>query len=129
MTRALSVVIIEDSEAERFFLKRAIRKARPEARVVEFSYAQDALQHLKQHMAHVVFVDINMPLMDGFAFADAFGKLPAETREQMRLWIVSHSIDPLDRELAQAHPAITGFLPKTYQAGDIDRILPVVAFG
>lgn len=129
MNKTLSVVIIEDSEAERFFLKRAIRKARPGAEVAEFSYASEALAHLKRHAAHVVFVDINMPVMDGFAFADAFWKLPSEARDQMRLWMVSHSIDPQDREQAEAHPAIAGFLPKTYHADDIDRVLPLVASG
>lgn len=125
----LSVVIIEDSEAERFFLRRAILKCRPNSTVVEFSYARDALDHLSKTPAHVIFLDINMPLMDGFAFADAYGKLPVSVRETGRLWMVSHSIDPLDREQAEAHPAITGFLSKNYQKADIDRVLPHINAG
>lgn len=132
MTEAVRVLIVEDSEAERFFLRRTIAKCRPGAEVVEFSYAEEALAHLGAPGSAAfdnVFVDINMPRMDGFDFATRFADLAPAVRGTARLWVVSHSIDPADRARAEAHPAIDGFLPKTYGDADIDRILPRAKFG
>ena len=132
MSDCLGVLIIEDSEAERFFLRRTIEKSRPGCAVVEFAYASDALAYLEKPdrpSLHSIFVDINMPRMDGFAFANAFAALTPERRGMAQIWMVSHSIDPADREQAEAHPAIAGFLSKSYRPVDIDRVLPLRATG
>jgi len=128
----IGVLILEDSEAERFFLRRTVEKCRPGCAIAEFSYGADALEYLRKPnrpTMHSIFVDINMPRMDGFAFADAFAALDSERRGTAQVWLVSHSIDPLDREHAQAHPAITGFLSKAWQEEEIDRVLPRHATG
>ncbi|MEM1272767.1 MAG: response regulator [Pseudomonadota bacterium] len=126
MTDSPTILVIEDSEAERFFLRRTISACLPTADVVEFAYAEAALRYLGSAACPDVlsiFVDINMPRMDGFAFADAFASLPPGRRRATRIWIVSHSIDPRDREQADAHPEIFGFLSKTYSTNDIARAL------
>lgn len=127
MSEALGVLIVEDSEAERFFLRRTVERSRPGCFVVEFSYATEALAFLQREerpSLQRIFTDINMPLMDGFAFATAFAALAPDRRGSAEVWVVSHSIDPADREQAEAHPAISGFISKEYSAGDIDRVLP-----
>ena len=132
MSDGIGVLIIEDSEAERFFLRRTVEKCRPGCHVAEFSYATDALVYLQRAdrpSVHCIFVDINMPRMDGFAFAGAFAALSPDRRGVARIWMVSHSIDPADRQLAEAHSAISGFLSKSYKPGDIDRVLPLSATG
>lgn len=132
MSNQIGVVIVEDSEAERFFLRRIVEKCRPGCSVVEFAYAAEALRFLERddrQSVHCVFLDINMPRMDGFAFADAFNGLKAERRGVAQLWMVSHSIDPADKQQAEAHPAIAGFISKSYQSKDIDRVLPLQATG
>lgn len=125
--RPIRVLIIEDSEAERYFLRRTIERCRPRCAVTEFSYAEEALCYLRETETappDAIFVDINMPRMDGFAFATEFAGLSTRLRGSAKLWIVSHSIDPLDREQADAHPAVAGFLSKSYTRGDIERLLP-----
>ena len=132
MSDRIGVLIVEDSEAERFFLRRTIEKCRPGCTVTEFSYAADALDYLRvadRASLQCIFVDINMPRMNGFAFAEAFGVLSPEQQGVAQIWMVSHSIDPLDRQRAEAHPAIAGFLSKSYKQDDIDRVLPLRATG
>ena len=132
MSDRIGVLIVEDSEAERFFLRRTIEQCRPGCCVTEFAYAADALDHLAEPdraSLQSIFVDINMPRMDGFAFAEAFAMLSSEQRGVAQIWMVSHSIDPQDRQRAEAHPAIAGFLSKSYQRADIDRVLPLRATG
>ncbi len=118
-------VIIDDMDADRFFLRRQIRKALPDCEIKEFAYATDAMIYLKtpaRDTIDVIFVDINMPRMDGFAFADAFHSLYAEIKGSTRLFIVSSSINPDDEEVAANHPAISGFILKPTSAEVLNDI-------
>lgn len=126
MAKPRRILVIEDSEAERFFLRRALGQCCPAAEVFEFSYADVALAHLRDAATQepeIIFVDIDIPRMNGFAFADAFAAHAAVMRWGTRLWVLSHSIDPADRARTKAHPAIEGFLSKTYLRRDLERIL------
>ena len=108
-------VIIDDLDADRFFLRRQLRKVCPGCEIKEFAYAEDAMSFLKtpgRDAIDVIFVDINMPRMDGFKFADAFDGLYAELKGTAQVYIISSSINPEDEENAANHPAITGFILK-----------------
>ncbi len=50
----------------------------------------------KDTLPDIIFLDINMPIMDGWQFLDAFLQLPLEKRIQVN--IVTSSIDPADRK-------------------------------
>ncbi|MEO0370300.1 MAG: response regulator [Pseudomonadota bacterium] len=118
-------MIIDDMDADRFFLRRQIRKAFPDCEIKEFAYATDAMSYLKtpaRKEVDVIFVDINMPRMDGFAFADAFHSLYAEIKGATRLYIVSSSINPDDEDIAAQHPAISGFILKPTSAKMLEEI-------
>ncbi|MEM6589294.1 MAG: response regulator [Pseudomonadota bacterium] len=118
-------VIIDDMDADRFFLRRQIQKALPDCDIKEFAYAADAMSYLKtpaRDEIDVIFVDINMPRMDGFAFADAFQSLYAEIKGTTQLYIVSSSINPDDEQVAAKHPAISGFILKPTSADVLKNI-------
>lgn len=121
-----SVAIVEDRAEDRFFLCHALRSVAENCRIFEFAYAEKALDFLRdpdRPALDLILVDIAMPRMDGFAFVDAYDALYPELRGRARLYIMSSSIDPRDRETAAAHRAISGFIEKPADAGGLARIL------
>lgn len=50
----------------------------------------------KEEIPEVIFLDINMPIMDGWQFLEEFLKLPIKKR--IRINIVTSSIDPFDKQ-------------------------------
>lgn len=120
------ILLIDDCDADRYFFKRNLRKVAPDAEVVEFVYAEDALRYLKtpgRDPVDIVFVDINMPRLDGFQFADAYHTLYPELKGHARLFVCSSSINPADRQRTDDHPVIDGFCEKPVTRGVLGELL------
>ena len=71
----------------------------------------------------MLFIDINMPRMDGFEFADAYMELYPELRGGAPLYIVSSSLNPDDRARAEAHPAVSGYIEKPVDRAGMEKVL------
>lgn len=120
-----SVLIVDDDEVDRYLLIRDIRSAGCEATVVQKADGTEAIEFLDDHEAGreaygdgfppgVIFVDINMRLMDGFQFLEAF----AARREQSPAYrssvimMFSSSEWPGERERALAYDFVVDFVVK-----------------
>jgi CheY-like chemotaxis protein len=91
-----------------------------------FERAQDALAHLRGtpgHGVRLILLDINMPVMDGFAFLDAFEALTPEQRGGAVVAMLSSSSDPADRSRAQAYRSVAGYLTKPLDRAEAAGLL------
>jgi two-component system, LytTR family, response regulator len=70
---ALRVLVVDDEKLSRRRLRRLLTRDFTVELVGECSSAQEALHFLSQTPVDVVFLDIQMPGMDGFGFLDAVG--------------------------------------------------------
>lgn len=58
----------------------------------------------------LILLDLDMPVMDGWEFLDAFTELPIA--EQVCVFVLTSSIHPDDRERAKHYRAVKGFFSK-----------------
>lgn len=98
------ILLIDDSEADNFFHKRVIKKADVSTSIIVKYNGQEALDYLttkegdKYPQPNLVFLDINMPGMDGWEFLEHYNKLPGEQKADVIICMLTTSIADRDRE-------------------------------
>jgi CheY-like chemotaxis protein len=120
------VMMVDDNDSDLLYTRVTLQRCGEPCEVLAYERAQDALEHLRQTPAHgvrLVLLDINMPVMDGFAFLDAFEALAPEQRAGAVVAMLSSSSDPADRSRALAYPSVAGYLTKPLDRAEAADLL------
>ena len=113
-----SILLIDDDEATNFFHKLIIREAKCTERVDIATDGKKALDYLTaaakglNPIPDLIFLDINMPIMDGWEFLEHYHSLQLDNKKQIALVILSASLNPDDRKKALSYPEVSGFRNK-----------------
>lgn len=107
-----SVYIIDDDHINNIICKKVITDLHPNAEVSTFLSAKEALQEFTNTSSrpNLIFLDINMPEVDGWQFLEAIKPTVAEGGP--KIIMLTSSIAAQDREKANAHPLAFGLLTK-----------------
>tara|TARA_R110000851_G_scaffold19791_3_gene60403 strand:+ start:1213 stop:1608 length:396 start_codon:yes stop_codon:yes gene_type:complete len=79
----------------------------------------------EESLPEVIFLDLNMPIMDGWEFLDEFGKLSEENN--IRIYILSSSVDSRDIERAKNYGMVNGFIAKPLTDAKIKELAQEIA--
>jgi two-component system chemotaxis response regulator CheY len=85
-----------------------------------FSYTetQDALDFLQKNIDNtellpgVILLDLNMPVVDGWDFLEAFEVLKLQLKSVISIYIVSSSVDENDLIRSKQYASVKGFISK-----------------
>jgi CheY-like chemotaxis protein len=118
------VAIIDDDPINNLICEKVIQRKQFADEVVSFQSAPEALEWLIQQPAaerpELIFLDINLPEMDGWDFLAALDQaLPAHG---ITIYILSSSVSEDDQAKAHTHPLIAGFLIKPLTLDKLEQI-------
>lgn len=126
-----SIMIIDDDEVDRYTLKRLLKSGGVNVPLEEAIDGEEALQFFKDAETNraklgegfppvVVFLDINMPRMNGFEFLDAFKKLREENEgyDAVVFLMVTSSDNIQDKEHANQYDFVKGYINKMPSTAD-----------
>ena len=111
-------MVIDDSPIDRLLVEKMVRKAEFAEEVISFESAKTALNYftdnadVENSIPDILFLDINMPEMNGFDFLDACKSLPEPVKSKCRIIMLSSSLHNEDKSRALGHPYVEGFLNK-----------------
>ena len=123
------VLMVDDNENDLLFTRIALQRCGVDYEVQAFERAQEALDMLRTRPDHgidLILLDINMPVMDGFAFLQAFEALPPVQRGRAVVVMLSSSSDPADHARASGHASVRGFLSKPLTQNAAAELLQLV---
>ena len=102
MKRINSIGVIDDDPITVFGIKKMLNAIDVSDNIKTYANGKEAIDDIKlmlqngQEIPEVLFLDINMPIMDGWQFLEEFITLPVKSR--IRINILTSSIDPADKQ-------------------------------
>ena len=129
MRKLNSSCIIDDDDIFIYGTKKIMKKIDFCDEILVFNNGQEAMDGLKQLTAQnkklpsVIFLDINMPIMDGWEFLEDFIKIPNNNREHVIIYIISSSIDPMDIQKVQMYGLVNNYILKPIRIVDLEKVL------
>ena len=121
--------MIDDDEATNYIHKFVIEKANCTENIVCKQSGQLALDYLlsieseKHPHPDIIFLDINMPGMNGWEFLEHYKKLEKNRQAEMVVIMLTTSLDPIDREKAKEIGEISEFKPKPLTIEMLNNVL------
>lgn len=109
------ILLIDDDEATNFVHRMVIKKAGCAEEVVAVPSGQAALEYLTSEKngqmpkPDLIFLDINMPAMNGWEFLKEYEKLEEAQKGQVVVVMLTTSLNPDDRRNAESIEAISSF--------------------
>lgn len=126
------VMLIDDVELDNFINEKMIRTSAFSKNTYVTTSAAGALEFLHnlaiaaaefpKICPKVIFVDINMPIMDGFQFIHAFREMIAKQPVKPKLVVLTSSAAPMDREKTEGISPEIVFLNKPLTMEMLDRL-------
>jgi CheY-like chemotaxis protein len=121
-----NILLVDDDKISNFINSKVLSRAGIVKEPHTAMNGKEALEHINKSgtkwSPDVIFVDLNMPVMDGFQFIEAFSKLDHSKTDKVKIVIVTSSEDPEDMKRALSL-GVTDYLVKPMKEEDILRIL------
>jgi CheY-like chemotaxis protein len=115
--RYKNVLLIDDNEIDILINKKVLENEKFAGNISSASSASDALKMLKASAGkpehpNLIFLDIMMPVMDGFGFLDEFAKLSEDITKNCKIIMLSTSESFKDLNRANKSRFVYKFLNK-----------------
>lgn len=124
--------IVDDDSIYQMLMKRIIQNSYPHIQIEVFYNGNTAFQKLdelvksdnSEKIPSIVFLDINMPVMNGWTFLDSIRDKGLYSKSPFTIYIMSSSIDQSDFVKAKTYDNVSDYLVKPLSRRNLAKYLP-----
>ena len=116
--------IIDDEQVSHYIAQRMLSLNKFAVDIHPFFSAKEALAIIDEIVPDVIILDLNMPIMNGWEFLDELAPKWANISDKCKIYVLTSSLDYLDKIRADEHPMISGLMHKPIKSEDIKLLFP-----
>ena len=138
MKKVNCILLVDDSAPDNFLHQRLIKKADVTHMIRITENGEEALDYLKNEGKYqnqienpkpqIIFLDINMPKMNGFEFLEAYHELDADLKADLCIMMLTTSMNPEDKKKADDIDELNGYLNKPLMMQALTKIMNEYTF-
>ena len=131
-TRYKTAMLIDDNEIDNFINEKMLESTGFAERIQIYTNGLCAMEYFKNlerdkilnrdMIPDVVFLDINMPLMDSFQFLQVFGDINKDITKGCKIVILTTSINPSDKQKSLKNEYVVDFINKPLTKEGLDKL-------
>ena len=129
------VLLVDDNDTDNFISKRIIEITKFADKVIVKNSGKSALEYLESaqnneaELPNVIFLDINMPIVDGFVFLFEFEMFPDNLKQKCKIIILSSSNNKRDIAKIVDNEYVIKFITKPLTEKALQEIQGILAEG
>ncbi len=121
-TKYSTVLLVDDNEVDNLINTKMIENNNFAERIFVNTNSIGALEYLKNLdgdkqlimdlVPDILFLDINMPIMDGFQFLEEFEKIGDKIKQHCKIVMLTTSLNPSDEEYSNKNKFVVKYIRK-----------------
>jgi CheY-like chemotaxis protein len=125
-------IIVDDDPINNMLCQLIIEQEFSKASVQSFTDPCIALAYIESTYANahapdaILFLDINMPALSGWEFLDAFELFAPAIKKRLKIYMLSSSVDPTDKERADRNANVLSYIEKPLTTKSVDYVFSQV---
>lgn len=125
----MKVCVIDDDDIYQFLLKKELNHTQLVDKVQVFTDGEKALNYFDENkddcdsLPDVIFLDINMPIMNGWQFLKHFRTLKPAIDKPITIYLVSSSFDDRDINKSKEYAEVTDYIIKPVKRSNLINVL------
>ncbi|MBU0697063.1 MAG: response regulator [Bacteroidetes bacterium] len=129
MSKPFIICIVDDDAVYQFTTRKSIEVHNLARKILIFSDGEEAINFMIDNVANatdlpdIIFLDINMPIMDGFQFMEEYARLKPRIGKRITIYMVTSSVDSEDIERAKSISEISDYIVKPINPEQFKEII------
>jgi CheY-like chemotaxis protein len=125
------VMLVDDFTIDNYINTKMLNYYGFSNRIMVYTSSRKAMDYLEQaseespstvELPAYIFLDLNMPDLDGEGFLEKFSALPLRVKMQCKVIILSSSVNPIDMHLMLRNKDVFMYLSKPLIKANIDEL-------
>jgi CheY-like chemotaxis protein len=127
MESKLSFLLIEDNLIDQLVIKQLLKKILFIEEIHITNDGHEGLEWLRDNTRTskplIIILDIQMPLMNGFDFLDAFDQLDTRLKKDVQIYVLSSTLDPDEINRINENKYVYKLLNKPFPIEEFKKII------
>lgn len=113
------IMLVDDVDISNFIMKKMIGKVSPKYEIIDYTQPEEAIAEIDKVNPDVIFLDLNMPVINGWEFLDLMKK----NNYQTTVYILTSSTNEFDIQKSKNYDNVRNFLIKPISLNSLASIL------